>query len=98
MGEELWVVFEAGGVKGPFYAFEAAFSAVVKYGKDARIETKDDKVLATWNHWTGLYKVGAKYKYLVVDNEFNRQNYPTLVNQLVDEAPSYAMVREVEVA
>lgn len=83
---------------GPFFTFEAAFSHVAKHQKDCRIEDETDKVLATWSLWTGLVKTNVTYKYLVIDNEFNRANFPDLVGQLLDKAPAYAMVRDVEVA
>jgi hypothetical protein len=99
MDEKFYVYFvRAKSYAGPFYCFEAAFSHLVRFGKEARIETGDDKVLATWSPWTGLFKVGVKYRYLVVDNEFNRTNHPDIVGQTFDEAPSFAMVQEIEAA
>lgn len=34
-------------------------------------------------------------KYLVVDNAFNRENYPDLVGKILDSPPAYAQVKEV---
>jgi hypothetical protein len=36
-------------------------------------------------------------KYLVVDNEFNRANYPDLVGKILDKPPSYAHVAPTSV-
>lgn len=99
MFSEHWIYFVDGKTyAGPFLTFQAAFSHVARHQKDARIEDANGNVLATWSLWTGLYKVNVKYKYLVVNNEFNRKNYPDLVGQTLDVAPSYAMVQDVEVS
>jgi rubrerythrin len=37
-----------------------------------------------------------KGRYLVVDNEFNRANYPSLIGQLMASPPAYATVQFVE--
>lgn len=96
---EHYVYFVEGQTySGPYMTFESAFSHIARHQKDARIETADGKTIATWSTWTGLYKVGAKYKYFVVDNQHNRANYPDLVGKTLDEAPSYAIVKDVEVA
>lgn len=34
-------------------------------------------------------------KFLVVDNAFNRENYPDLVGKILDSPPAYAQVKEV---
>lgn len=83
---------------GPFFTFEAAFSHLVRYQKDARIETADGTILATWSVWTGLFKLNAKYKFLVVDNDFNREHHPMLVGQTLDIPPKSAIVQDIEVA
>lgn len=81
---------------GPFFTFEAAFSHLIKFQTDSSIETDDGKVLATWSLITGLYRVGAKYKYLILDNEHNMNNFPNLIGEELDAAPNGAIVQEVE--
>lgn len=99
MFKEHFVFFtESKRYAGPFMTFEAAFSHVARHQKDARIELADESVLATWSLWTGLFKVGAKYKFFVVDNEFNRKMVPHLIGQTLDEAPDGAMVQDIEAA
>lgn len=99
MFREHFVYFIDGGrFAGPFMTLEAAFSYAIKFQADFRIELKDDTILATWSLWTGLHKVGAKYKYLVVDNDFNRKICPDLIGQTLDKAPNGAMVQDVEQA
>ena len=34
--------------------------------------------------------------YLVVDSEFNRTNYPSLVGKVLDSPPAYAQVRKFD--
>jgi hypothetical protein len=41
------------------------------------------------------FPAGQKMRYLVVDNAFNRANYPTLIGQVFDSPPAYAAVRVV---
>lgn len=83
---------------GPFMSFEAAFSHAIRYQTDFRIENAKEQVLATWSLWTGLYKVGVTYKYLVVDCDFNRKMCPDIVGQIFDKAPQNAIVQDVEAA
>jgi hypothetical protein len=97
--EKFYVFFTCSkSYAGPFFSFQAAFSHVVMHKKDARIEDANEKVLATWSLWTGLYKVGAKYKYRVVDNEFNRSQAPHLIGQILDEEPVGLIIQEIEAA
>ncbi len=35
-------------------------------------------------------------KFIVIDNEFNRTNYPDLVGKIFDSPPSYAQVKPIE--
>lgn len=97
MHKEIYAFFIDGNrYAGPYMTFEAAFSYAIKFQTDFRIESLDDKVLATWSLWTGLYKVGVKYKFLIVDNDFNRKIYPDLVGQTLDKAPYGALVQDIE--
>lgn len=97
MDQKLLVYFVDGKrFSGPFLTFEAAFSHITKHQKDARIETEEGQVLATWSLWTGLHRVNASYKYRVVNSEFNKKLAPHLIGKVLDRAPQGLMVQEVE--
>lgn len=97
--QKLYVKFtKSNTYSGPFFTFEAAFSHLIKFQTDSSIETSEGKTLATWSLWSGLYKVGVKYKYLIVNNEYNKTNFSSLIGDIVDVAPNGAMVQEVEAA
>lgn len=98
MFSEHYIYFEnAKRYSGPFFTFQAAFNHAIRYQTDFRIEDKD-KVLATWSPMTGLYKTNATYKYLVVNNSYNKTNFPNLIGKTLDQAPMGAMVQDIEVS